>query len=54
MTLSGRIFIEDRIVAHHIKADPEAAAQYHHNLVMAARLILSELNISKLAGRVDH
>ena len=54
MQLIGRIFIEDRIVAHHIKSDPEAAAQYHHNLVVASRMILHDYNNLKLDTRVHH
>ena len=54
MQLIGRIFIDDSIVAHHIKEDPEATAQYHHNLVMASRMILDEYNKPGLDTRVDY
>ena len=54
MQLIGRIFIEDRIVAHHIKSDPEAAAQYHHILVVASRMILHDYNKLGLDTRVHH
>ena len=49
----GRLFLDDARVKAQIMADPEKAAQFHHNLVLAAR---TKLNIiqADLAKRVDY
>lgn len=41
--LVGRIFMEDANVQSQINNGPEAAAQFHHNIVMAVRNILGSL-----------
>ena len=49
----GRIFLDDAHVRDQIMGDPEMAAQFHHNLVLAARAKLNAIK-AKLADRVNY
>ena len=49
----GRIFLDDGQVKAQIMADPVKAAQFHHNLVLAARAKLNDLEAG-LANRVNY